>query len=347
MWDLSFCANSSVCASRPLWDLRVYHHTNGCLAAFGAVFTNLALIVWLLKEKSRRMQLYRRILIRCAVFDLIYTAVCKSVELQTELKGGVLFLFVNGFLSCLPLSWHYFMVWSGVLVVLMAVLLIPVEFFYRFMLICRNRVLNRFQLSTLSCVAFAYSAFESFLFVLAAKTTPDEQRAQFDALLSDSHWNLADGQKSVFIAAHKDHPVMRAFVVCVVSTELISFIVIAYLIMVTSKKIRRLCEATFYDVRIVELHMNRFFLVKAILNVFLSSFWVAVILIFIFFDLKMDGLGITLTMLIAWIPTINALSTFVLTAMSRNVVPVRRHSEDMIRIFSVSTSTSCFSTVTP
>lgn len=55
---------------------------------------------------------------------------------------------------------------------------------------------------------------------------------------------------------------MRAFVVCVVSTELISFTAIAYLIMVTSKKIRRLCEATFYDVRIVELHMNRFFLVK-------------------------------------------------------------------------------------
>lgn len=54
-----------------------------------------------------------------------------------ELKGGVLFLFVNGFMSCLPIDWHYFMVWCGVLVVLMTVLLVPIEFFYRFLLICR------------------------------------------------------------------------------------------------------------------------------------------------------------------------------------------------------------------
>lgn len=56
-------------------------------------------------------------------------------------------------------------------------------------------------------------------------------------------------------------------------------------------------------------------LFQAILNVFLSSFWVAVILIFIFFDLKMDGLGITLTMLIAWIPTINAVCSYALDDM--------------------------------
>lgn len=84
MLDLSLCGNASSCSVRPLWDLRTYHHTNGCLAAVGSVVTNLALIVWLMREKSRRMQLYRRILVRCAAFDLIYTAVCKSVSLVAK-----------------------------------------------------------------------------------------------------------------------------------------------------------------------------------------------------------------------------------------------------------------------
>lgn len=54
-----------------------------------------------------------------------------------EINEGVFILSVNGVFKHLPVNYHYFMIWLWLFSVTMTLLVAPIEFFFRYMLICR------------------------------------------------------------------------------------------------------------------------------------------------------------------------------------------------------------------
>lgn len=115
----------------------VVHRVHNLCLAFLGIVLNILLIFVVIKKTRKNFQLYARLVLFCAIYDIIYSLLEITCQHQLEIKNGYFFIFSYGIEQYLSRTAVGFVGLIHLSLYLMNVTIIPTQFRYRFWLVNR------------------------------------------------------------------------------------------------------------------------------------------------------------------------------------------------------------------
>ncbi|KAH7701223.1 7TM GPCR protein [Aphelenchoides avenae] len=292
------------------FDLRDFSHISERCAAVCSLVANAVLSVLLMREKNEVMIPYSRVLLQNCFFDVVYTIVASVVEIQVELNKGVYIFVINGFLKHKPAVWHYWMIGIWNLSFSMTLIIVPIEFFFRYMLVCKKRVIKTWELMALGLVAVIFAAAIAVTVVKACMDV-DDHKAAFGELMSDPLWfdNGTQGNK-FFIT----------FLALASGVDFAIYGVMIFTSIAVARSMKVSAEKMSAKTKVMQKQMNRLLITEAGSVTIIGVLPVAVSMTILLFDITFVGFGICVICMFAWVPILNPVTTILLVGPYRRAV---------------------------
>ncbi|KAH7724991.1 Protein SRJ-14 [Aphelenchoides avenae] len=301
--------------------LRDIHHYNERVASVLSLVLNGILSYLLITEKNETLKPYSRILLQNAIVDVIYVFACLAVEFQVELNNGVMIFIVNGYFKEWPIEWHYLLIWIWITVMTMTVQVVPIEFFFRYMLVVKKKLLNIWEMLGCCSIAFLLGAWDATLCVLACMQTPNPHEDYGD-LMQHPMWFDRNGTQTTFLAADRSQPFLLLFIFSGTTMDIGAYTLMLLLSLKTHGILVGMKGEMSAKTSYMQKQMNRILAAEALSVLCISITPVAIFMMFLFFRWTIVGSGLVLTMIMAWIPIINPITKILLVGpYRRRVLP--------------------------
>ncbi|KAH7693559.1 SRJ-21 protein [Aphelenchoides avenae] len=291
------------------WNLRDFSHASERTATVCSLICNTILSVLLIREKNEVMKPYSRVLLQNCVIDYLYTLVCMIVEIQIELNQGVYIFVVNGFLKHLTAQWQYLMIGAWMFSFSLTLIIVPVEFTFRYMLVCKKYMLNTWQLLGLGAIVSL--ALGLAVSIVSACLSVTDHKAEFGHLMQDPLW-FDDGKQVVFFGADKYNPLFIVFLILAIGCDSAIYAIMVGTGIAVLQTIKRSAKQMSAKTKYMQSQMNRVLIAEAGSVTIVGVIPVGIGMYLLVFNVTCVGLGIWLTILFAWIPIVNPLTTICL-----------------------------------
>ncbi|KAI1700647.1 serpentine type 7TM GPCR chemoreceptor str domain-containing protein [Ditylenchus destructor] len=235
------------------------------------------------------------------------------------MADGVLIFVVNGFIKELPICWHYTFIWLFICTANMTLLVVPIEFVFRYMLICRNITLSAWQLVGLGFIVFILSAFDSSLAIFSLTGTSDHQ-VSFGHLMSDPIWSYQSGRQVLFVGADHSNIFLILFLGIAGLYNGLSCGIMLCLGFATFRILKESQHNMSAKTRNMQTQMNRILVAEACAVLFIINVPIGGMLATLFFKINIPGVGIFMSMVMVWITLSNPIVTMLLVAQYRRTV---------------------------
>ncbi|KAI1695473.1 serpentine type 7TM GPCR chemoreceptor srd domain-containing protein [Ditylenchus destructor] len=295
---------SSYISNKDGWNIRDYHHLNERLCNGVSFSLNTVLIILLIKTKNQFMKTYSRVLLQNCIIDLIYTLTCALGDIQIEVNEGVVIFIVNGFVREWPLFWHYAFIWLYMTTASMTLLIVNIEFFFRYMLICKSIPLTTCQLILLALILYTLSGLAGSFLILALLDTPD-QVATFGHLMRDPIWYDVYGKQTIFAGATRTNVYSLLFTSCAGINNVLTCGVIYWLGIATFRTLRQSRHTMSANTKALNTQMNIILMLQASFVLFIINVPVGCLISALLLDINIVGFGTIMSMILVWIPMSN------------------------------------------
>ncbi|KAH7721263.1 7TM GPCR protein [Aphelenchoides avenae] len=301
------------------WSLRDWHHANEVVSAILSLAFNALLSSLLIREKDETIKPYSRVLLQNCLVDVVYTFICLLVETCVEVDKGHYILIVNGCLRFLPLQWHYALSIVHLTSVALTVLIVPVEFVFRYLIVCKSVTLSTKQIYYMGAVALFICTFCSS-FAGFAFTLDSEAGGGYDHHAVDLIWPRDGNEAMVVLWASTKDPLFLTHIALTMFAEGVAYAVMIVTSIATYREIRkkksRMTQKTLYAQR----QMNRILITEASSVFVVGILPVICIFTMLFLEVSAVGYGTVLTMIHVWVPLLNPLTTLLLVRPYRRAI---------------------------
>ncbi|CAD5219481.1 unnamed protein product [Bursaphelenchus xylophilus] len=285
-------------------DWRTLHKLNEIFATSTCAVLNIAVLTLIMTEHNLALRAYRKLIILNAITELLATALMSVCLPVLQFLDGYFIVISNGPFRTLPQDLHFILVASWALGVGMSFITVPLDFVYRYYVICQQVSVKTSQILAWTLVAYLLAVWDAYWLTAG---TADKIGLQ-DQLLNDEMW-MENGTKVTFIAssiANKSYIVFSVSGTVIMSSEYIIIIFTSKRVFSKLKEQRHLMSARTLE---MQRGMNRMLYAQAILPVFtgfvpLSLMWTTTAL-----RLNYPQIGFITSTFLSWLPAVSPICT--------------------------------------
>ncbi|KAI1701799.1 serpentine type 7TM GPCR chemoreceptor str domain-containing protein [Ditylenchus destructor] len=187
----------------------------------------------------------------------------------------------------------------------MTLLIVNVEFFFRYMLIC-------LVLYTLSGLGGS--------FALLALLDTSDQVATFGHLMSDPIWFDKYGKQAIFVGATRTNVFALLYLACSGLNNILLCGASFWLGIATYRTLKQSRHTMSVSTKALNSQMNMLLILQGASVLFVINVPVGCLTSALLFDVNIVGLGIIMTMILVWIPVLNPIVTILLVGPYRREV---------------------------
>ncbi|KAI1694053.1 serpentine type 7TM GPCR chemoreceptor str domain-containing protein [Ditylenchus destructor] len=292
-----------------------------------------SIVVYLLLYRSKaQFRVYSRILLISCVVDLVFGAT-RMTFAQTVVIRGRIYMMLGGFLDHLPLTWLTILVLLTLYLLFLHVLVMPLQFLFRYLIVCRNRMLKNYQIYATVLVLCLVMLLECTLFGIAFVENNAHLKDKYNDLVNDPIFS--DDVPTYIVLDEKKHTLLAyvllsSLLIIVIS----SYFLIVYTAIQTLRHLKSARPSMSEQTRKMHDNLTRLLIFQA------SSPLVLVCIPEILFilagtlipnDTMPSGFGLILSMMMSTIPLANSLSTIVIIPNYRKLVHIGSFCMDLFQ----------------
>ncbi|KAH7716614.1 Protein STR-92 [Aphelenchoides avenae] len=298
------------------WSLSDYHHLNICVVTWLSVLLNSLLAYLLLTETDTTFKPYKRLLfLNCAV-DVIFTVVNVAVGMQVDVADGYMIFVPASIAKGLAMKWNYAAIWTWCASLLMAILIVPFEFYFRYLKVCREKLLSTVHLIGLTLAMFCLSAIASaFLTGSVINRTADLESVILDSRLTDD-----TSDPSQVLAAERADPMFQLFAISTVTLVVGSYLIVNVWSRQVSRTLQQNAGKMSKKTMFMQNQLSRLETAELLSILFVGVIPLVSLVTLPFVAVGLPGASIVLTGITAWIPIMNPLTTLLLVAPYRKAL---------------------------
>ncbi|KAH7717101.1 Protein Y9C9A.5 [Aphelenchoides avenae] len=298
--------------------LRTLSPVNSLFTGSVSMIANLILLLLIYGRTSKELRVYSRILIQNCVVDMCYTATVLLTEAQIEFSNGATLMMMAGVFRHTPHPYNYNLINLYIVGLFSCVLFLPIQFVFRYYIVCHNKVLSTRKYALMCCtslfVAVAYTCLHAWTFM------PRGNLQAYAYIVDTPFWIDDTGKPPVFIAADiKDLRIVILVTACMVLSSL-AYAVILVANSCVLRKLKHHQHQMSRGTREVQKQLGRVLRYQAIVPLLVCVVPLALVFVFGVFGVKTCGWGLMLTILVAWIPVLNPLSTIIFVRQYRSAL---------------------------
>ncbi|KAH7698334.1 Protein STR-92, partial [Aphelenchoides avenae] len=299
------------------WSLSDFHHLNICVVTWLSVLLNSLLAYLLMTEADATFKPYKRLLLLNCAVDVIFTAVNMIVEMQVDVADGYMIFVPASIVKHLSM-WNYAAVWIWSTSLLMAILIVPFEFYFRYLKVCREKLLGTTYLIGLTLATFCLSALTgAFLLGSVVNRTDALEPVVLISRLTDD-----SSDPSRALAADRADPMFQVFAVCTVTLVAGSYLVVNVWSRRVSHTLQQNASKVSKKTMFMQSQLSRLETAELLSVLFVGVIPLVslVTLPLVSDSVELPGVSIVLTTIMAWIPIMNPLTTLLLVAPYRKAL---------------------------
>ncbi|CAD5218967.1 unnamed protein product [Bursaphelenchus okinawaensis] len=267
-----------------------------------SAFFNVILFLLTVTEKNSSLKSYRNLLLLNILTESLFTLFIALSQVTLQFLDGAFIAISNGPFKHLPYEYHCYIVSLYILGIGMSFITLPIDFIYRYLIVCRRTQVKLKYLIIFTVLAYAWALWDSYWITISFLTTPDVKET-YGSLLSQDMW-FEDGKQVTFLAASFDTLSVKIFVL---SAALIIFIVYLSVFIIGRHVFKELSSKRHtMSKKTMEMQrgMNRMLIAQAIIPIFTGLLPLIVMLVSTSMRWKYQWTGFFTYFCICWLPTI-------------------------------------------
>ncbi|KAI6224165.1 hypothetical protein M3Y95_00854200 [Aphelenchoides besseyi] len=269
-------------------------------------------------ETTKDLKEYKNLLILNGIVDYTCTLIGIWNHENMEITQGVWVHMFGWPANMFPKSWHYLFVGAYSMKLAFGILALPIQFAYRWFLLCKKKKLTVPQLIGLFFFTFIASCHWWFMFGFSFYVS-DYKYTDHKFLMSNPFiFNDENPHPTLVIGELNSLPMYEL----IISTALVGNVLICFMIAYfTYDTIRKLEEMKVHmapRTRKLQSQMNRTLFAQTA-SVFATALIPLLVLVFMMLSaIEIHGMGTCVNMILSWIPVLNPLCTIVLVHRFRS-----------------------------
>ncbi|CAD5219485.1 unnamed protein product [Bursaphelenchus xylophilus] len=309
-------------------DLMEFHHLNEVLAVLTSIVLNLTLMRLALTENGSFLKFYRKLIVLNASSELLAKLLMALSQPMFQFADGVNIFIATGPLRHLPINYHYHLLLLYAMGVGIGFLTIPLDFLYRYYVVCLERNVESHQVLLWVLIAYVLAAWDAVFMTLGfVHLSPKaiDYKPSF-AFLNESMWR-ENGRRMTFIVGTIENPYSLTFVISAslyVTAEYISIFILSHRIMKKLAERRHLMSAKTLE---MQRGMNKMLLSQALVPLFTGLFPILGMTSTLLLRLSDHRIGIVVSSMMAWLPSASPICTiWFIGSFRQRVFPFWRSS---------------------
>ncbi|CAD5219483.1 unnamed protein product [Bursaphelenchus xylophilus] len=240
-------------------DWRSLHGLNEKLAISTCTILNISVLLLILTERSSAIKAYRKLIIVNALTELCATALMAVCQPVFQFLNGYFIVISNGPFRTLPHDLHYILIASWALGTGISFITVPLDFVYRFYVVCKEVKVKTSQIAFWVLVAYILAVWDAYW--MASSFITVSQIELQDKLLNEAMWT-ENGTKVTFIASSIENTAYKVFTIsggCVICSEYTIIMILSRKIISKLKEQRHLMSAKTLEMQRGMNQMLQFF----------------------------------------------------------------------------------------
>ncbi|CAD5233751.1 unnamed protein product [Bursaphelenchus xylophilus] len=280
----------------------------------GGVLSCLLLYLVLYRTTGPLKQ-YRQMLLICCLTDTVYWLVDNSMWMKLKQKDGVFMLKMEGIGGLMRWPYRVFLVAFYVWVLCFVNVILPVQLYFRYYSLVKNRILSGTRTIGLCAVA-ALVTFPVFACTYLSFGWSSKEQPGFNY---GTLW-FKEFPMPQLLFGDARSPYQKGFLYIGGGVITASYVLVMFIGYRTLQRIRNMNDSYSEKTRRLQRQLTNFMIVQAVIPMFTSVLPVMVIVSPSLYYTEDDRLCLYSVILISWIPVINPIITIVVIVPFRRIV---------------------------
>uniref|UniRef100_A0A915CM82 G protein-coupled receptor n=1 Tax=Ditylenchus dipsaci TaxID=166011 RepID=A0A915CM82_9BILA len=301
------------------FSIETVHRYNEYLASLCGFFATSLLLYLIRFKNSKELKSYSPMLQLACFFDFVLLVAGVMSVTQIEITPSATFVFMGSFLEHTSLTIHAILLFLH-LCASSNISFVQIQFYYRYVLICRKDTLSGQKICLLASFALFLSCIDASVTVWCFTKTTDSQ-SMFESFLKGIYWRQPSGQLRAFLVADTqsfEFIFLALYAFIVVGMGYTLLIWFFYKI---NKELKKSAQLMTAKTKLLHRQLNAVLLIQSIAPFVVSIIPISFIFINAILHIEIvPGMGLLTTMTLAWIPVVNCTATIMLIGPFRKFV---------------------------
>uniref|UniRef100_A0A914Q7U5 Uncharacterized protein n=2 Tax=Panagrolaimus davidi TaxID=227884 RepID=A0A914Q7U5_9BILA len=295
----------------------IVENVDNAFSLVGLLF-NFILLYLIITKTPFQLSAYRRILLQNCIVDIFYNSAMLFTRTSTDAKNGNFFMIYSSPFGPWPISLIYIPLVYWIFGIILTLTTLPVQFVYRYFLLVKNINLSNKQYASLLSLSFISTGLYTIFAVLVMAPNEKTYREKGKLLTNDPYYpkTVLSGYVTSDIA---EWPLFFEFLFCY-SLAFISYIIIAWTSFKTWRYLKAMENHMTLQTREANRQITKTLFMQATLPVFACIIPITTIVSMTFLKTNIDGFGLIVSLLWAWIPIVNTIVTICAVKSYRTAV---------------------------
>ncbi|KAI6217696.1 7TM GPCR, serpentine receptor class r (Str) family-containing protein [Aphelenchoides besseyi] len=285
--------------------------------AEGTSFILNTIVIYLaLTETNKDIKEYKNLLVLNCIVDYVYTLIGLFNHDTFEITQNVWIHILGWPANLFPKPWHYVFVGAFSFKLSFGIISLPIQFGYRWCLLCRRKMLTVTQLILIFVATFIISCHWWTVFGLAFYIS-DHKYVDHSFLMSNPFiFNDQSPDPTLVITELKNPLLLEITLTALVANGLTCFL-IGYFTYKTIKKLEESKGKMSNKTRRLQNQMTRILLVQTTSVLLTAIIPIMIMGFMVFTAVEIHGMGSTMNVILSWIPVLNPFCTIIMVRRLR------------------------------